>query len=110
MEEIWKDIYFEENGIIYDYKEIYQVSNLGRVKSLERLDSNRHKVKERILKAGNDKGYRFVILYKNGKKRFYVHRLVAQVFLPNPENKPFVDHINTKKKRQQGRKFTLVFL
>ena len=36
MEEIWKDIYFIENGVIWDYRGLYQVSNLGRIKSLKR--------------------------------------------------------------------------
>ena len=45
--EIWKDIYFEENGVIYDYREIYQVSNLGRVKSLNYKGTGQ----ERILKV-----------------------------------------------------------
>ena len=94
MEEIWRDIYFEENGIIYDYRGLYQVSNLGRVKSLERLDSKERKVKGRILKAARNKyGYELVALCKNGMKTFTVHKLVASMFLPNPENKPCVDHI-----------------
>ena len=36
MDEIWKDIYFIDNGIEYDYRGLYQVSNLGRIKSLKR--------------------------------------------------------------------------
>lgn len=95
MEEIWKDIYFIENGTVLDYRGLYQVSNLGRVKSL----NYNHTGQERILKARfQSKGYKVVNLYKNRKtKRFLVHRLVAQAFLPNPENKECVDHINTIK-------------
>lgn len=80
MEEIWK--------YINDYEGLYQVSNYGMVKSLKFCN-------ERILKAGKDKkGYLSVILCKDGvKKTFKVHRLVAEAFIPNPENKPCIDHI-----------------
>ena len=73
-EEIWKDIP-EFNGI-------YQASNLGRVKSLERIDARGHRVKERILKPSIDRvGYYKVGLCKNSKVRFYlVHRLVWIAF------------------------------
>ena len=77
--EIWKDI----DG----YEGLYQVSNLGRVKSL-------HHNKEKILKGSyNSKGYYFVKLCKNGiSKSIFVHRLVAQEFIPNPDNLPIVNH------------------
>ena len=86
MNEIWKDI--------KDYPN-YMVSNLGRVKSL----SNNKARKEKILKQHkNSNGYLFVALSKNGKIKCYrVHRLVAEAFLPNPDNKPCIDHINTNK-------------
>lgn len=82
--EIWKDI--------PGYEGIYQVSTSGRVKSLKFG-------KERILKPiRNNCGYLQVELCKNGEcKRFYVHRLVAQVFLPNPNNLPEVNHIDEDK-------------
>lgn len=85
MIEIWKDI--------DDYNGIYQVSNLGRIKSL----CNNKTRKEKILKLKKSKdGYLYAILNKNNKrKNFSVHRLVAQAFIPNPENKPCIDHINT---------------
>ena len=77
MEEIWKTI--EDNTD-------YQISNLGRVKSLKYG-------KERILKNKQDtKGYEFVNI--NGKCP-KVHRLVASAFVPNTDNKPQIDHINT---------------
>lgn len=80
--EVWKDI----DG----YEGLYQVSNFGRVKSVGRG-------KERVLKAGkNSNNYLTVVLCKSKKpKSFLVHRLVAQAFIPNPENKEQIDHINT---------------
>lgn len=79
MEEIWKDI--------QNYKGLYKVSNLGRVKSLF--------YNNKVLKGNNSVGYLSVALYKN-KERFSVkvHRLVAQAFISNPENKCCVNHIN----------------
>ena len=90
MEEIWKDI--------EDY-EGYQVSNLGRVRSLDRYNSRGYWIKGCILKPIMDKkGYLTVGLSKNNqRKAFKVHRLVALHFIPNIENKPEIDHINTIK-------------
>ena len=78
--EIWKDIPNYEG---------YQVSNLGRVKSMERIDALGRRVKERILKPYmNRNGYYQVDLCKQSiVKRYYVHRLVYEVFNgPIPEN------------------------
>ena len=84
--EIWKDI--------KEYEGLYQVSNMGRVKSLNYNRSG----KEKIMKQSFDKGYLRVGLTKNRKiKTIKVHRLVAIAFIPNVENKPEVDHINTIK-------------
>ena len=90
MEEIWKDIEGYEG---------YQVSNLGRVRSLDRYNSRGYWIKGCILKPIMDKkGYLTVGLSKNGqRKAFKVHRLVALHFIPNIENKPEIDHINTIK-------------
>ena len=85
-EEIWKPI--------KDYEGLYEVSNLGRVKSL----NYRKTGKEKILKNIECRGYLAVCLTKNGKQKlFKVHRLVAETFIPNPESKPCIDHINTIK-------------
>ena len=69
----------------------YQVSNAGRVKSF--------RSGERILKQCNDSdGYPTVVLCGAiGKRTKTIHRLVALAFIPNPENKPEVDHINTNR-------------
>lgn len=89
MEEIWKDV--------VGYEGIYKISSMGNLKSVERIDSLGHKRKEKILKPKTDKyGYIVYGLCKNGKlKSITAHRLVAEAFIPNPENKECVDHINT---------------
>ena len=81
-QEIWKDI--------KGYEGLYQVSNLGRVKSLNYKKTG----KEKILKADTDKdGYLRVCLSKNGKhKNYIVHRLVAIAYIPNTNNYPIVNH------------------
>lgn len=98
-EEVWKDIYFCDNGIIYDYRGLYQVSNKGNVKSLERDSWNGGAFflkKERILKARlRNKKYLFVSLCKDCKpKDFAIHRLVAFMFVENDDcvNKKHINH------------------
>lgn len=79
MKEEWRDI--------KEYKGYYQVSNLGRVKSL-----CRNIIMCQVCKP---KGYKYVQLQVNGKcLTIGVHRLVAMAFIPNPNNKPQVDHID----------------
>ena len=92
MIEEWKDIVIEKNGVIYDYTDLYQVSNYGRVRSL----NFKHTGEVRVLRNKVDKnGYLSVMLYKNKKaSRFKVHRLVATAFIPNPYNLPVVNHID----------------
>jgi hypothetical protein len=79
--EIWKKV-----------NEFYQVSNLGRIIS--------HKFsKEKILKPGKHSGgYQRIDMRYDGKThRFLIHRIVAQAFIPNPLNKPEVNHLNGNK-------------
>ena len=85
MEEIYKDI--------EGFEGLYQVSNKGNVKSLV---NNKGVAREKLLKLVNiGNGYLRVILCKDKtRKRFFVHRLVANAFLPNPTNLPCVNHID----------------
>lgn len=95
MEEVWKEI--------KGYEGLYEISNLGRVRSLDKVtittNGRRFPFKGRILK--NKKradGYLEIGLTKDKKRKSYrVHRLVAETFIPNPDNKKYVDHINTIK-------------
>lgn len=91
----------EEWRDIKDYDGLYQISNLGRVKNLEKkcLSKNgeySRTHKEKILKGSKDKdGYLHICLTKNKKEHSRrIHRLVAQAFLPNPNNLPCVNHKN----------------
>lgn len=107
--EIWKDIYYVDtlSGEIVDYRGYYQASNLGNIRSVDRTiersatKRNRtHSVKRncKILKPGLTRGYHFVVLQKNGiSKNYLVHKIVANLFVQNPNNKPYIDHINTIK-------------
>ena len=85
MKEIWKDI----NG----FEGVYQISNHGRLKSFKK-DKN-----GKILKNTNKKGGYFsvVLEYKNNTKHTRIHRLVAESFIPNPNNYPCVNHIDGNK-------------
>ena len=81
MEE-WRDI--------KGYEGLYQVSSLGRVKSLKDSHDN---YREKILKPGNVRGYLHVNLYKDTKRKTYrIHRLVAEAFISNPNNYEEVNH------------------
>lgn len=87
MEEIWKDI--------EGYEGLYQVSNTGKVRSLNYGRTG--KVKE-LVPTPTRNGYLQVTLCENGEKKpFRVHRLVAQAFLPNPDNLPVINHLDEVK-------------
>ena len=77
----------EEWKVIDGYNNNYSISNKGNVKNNNT---------ERILKQTiNTNGYNILCLCVNGKRKIVkIHRLVALIFIPNPENKPHVDHIN----------------
>ncbi len=90
MQEIWKDV--------QGYEGLYQVSNLGKVKSF-RGSCKFGKPKELLLKPTLiNSGYGVVTLYSNEKrKKFQIHRLVATAFIPNPMNLPCVNHKDENK-------------
>lgn len=100
MQEIWKDV--------KDFEGLYQVSNLGRVKSLKRevvyFEGNNSKNKHHTVfekmknQSKKDNGYLITSLYKGNKGNHkYIHRLVAEAFIPNPSNLPTVNHKNLNK-------------
>lgn len=91
MKEVWKTIP-EWN--------LYEISNLGNIKGKERIiregRKNAYIRKERLLKPITSKlGYKSFMFKQDGKnKKEYIHRLVAKMFIPNPQNKPCVNHID----------------
>lgn len=89
--EIWKDI--------PEYEGLYQISNLGNVKSLYRITNNNHIIHEKILKPQeNYNGYLIVNLYKNNKMESkLIHRLVGKTFIDNPNNYNYINHIDKNK-------------
>lgn len=82
---------------VIGYEGLYEVSNLGNVKRLKKLN-NQHERNSILKPFTTDKGYTRVQLFLNGKKKnHFVHRIVAEAFLENPCNKSQVNHINGKK-------------
>lgn len=95
MEEIWKDI--------PSYEGYYQVSNIGNFRSLPRIvkykstGTRNYPGKPLLTETAKD-NYQRIVLMKDGKKiRYQAHKLVALAFIPNPENKPFINHIDGNK-------------
>ena len=93
--EIWKDV--------KGYEGYYQVSNMGRVKSMRVLKTPKNGVKCRknaflSTKTTHDKQYVLVALCRDGeKKQIQVHRLVAEAFIPNPHNYKEINHKDENK-------------
>ena len=94
MKEIWKPV--------KDFEKYYMISNKGNLKSIiKRQYSFKDKKvietkEEKYLKLTNDRGYEKIILSLNGKRYLkYIHRLVAEAFIPNPNNYKEVNHIDS---------------
>lgn len=92
--EIWKPV--------KGFEGLYEVSNMGNVRSVDRYVMNGNRCC--LLKGKPMKpylistGYLMADLYKNSQRTHYlIHRLVAEAFIPNPNDLPFIDHINTIK-------------
>ena len=100
MEEIWKDI--------AGYEGKYQVSNLGRVRSLDRMVRRKNgyilRCKGQLIEPTNHKsGYIYIGLTKDGKKNtLKLHRIVATAFIPNPDNLPHVNHKDENPKNNRA--------
>lgn len=78
----WRDV--------VGYESVYKVSNDGKL-----ITNYKGEWRDRSINIDNHTGYPCATLYVNGKcKKRYIHRLVAEAFIDNPENKPEVDHIN----------------
>ena len=96
MKEIWKDI--------PEYEGLYQASNLGNIRVLDRVVNSGIKNNKTVIRKGQllkqrvNQGYYEVALSKNCKKRFLkVHRLVALTFIPNLDNLPLINHKDENK-------------
>ena len=106
MKEVWKDI--------PKYEGVYQASDLGRIRSLDRLVNRGNVVqpiKGRILKQCNHNGYLGVSLHKEGRSKSYqVHQLVAMTFLNHKPcgHKIVVDHINNNKQDNNLKNLQLI--
>ena len=93
--EVWKDI--------CGFEGFYQVSDLGRVRSLDRKTWSEkrgtfYSQKGKVIRPYNSRGYRYVPLSKNGETtKVSVHRLVAEAFIPNPKKLEYVNHKDENK-------------
>jgi hypothetical protein len=91
--EIWKDV--------IGYEGIYKVSSLGRIKRISKnhLCNLRYQGEYYLKPLDNGKGYLRMKLSNNGtSKRVMLHRIIAEAFITNPENKKVINHINCNKK------------
>lgn len=94
-EEIWKSV--------VGYEGLYEVSNFGRIRALARAYCDKNgrvsNIKERIMKQPlSNTGYHHTALRKNGiSVTRNLHRIIAEAFIPNPDNKPCINHINGDK-------------
>lgn len=101
MENLFNEVWRPIKG----YEGMYEVSNLGNVRSLDRyVMLGNHGNQYCLLKGKpmkpypNSRGYVKTELWKNGQRKcYFIHRLVAEAFIPNPSNLPCIDHINTIK-------------
>ncbi len=99
MTEQWRTAVYDDEV----YEGLYKVSNLGKILSLNYRNTGKA---ELMTPVKDKKGYFTVQLSKNGKKkRCYVHRLIAQTFLPNPKGKPCINH---KIEGKKGKKINMV--
>ena len=94
MEEIWKPI--------VGYEDLYEISSFGNVRSLDKYvnckNNSKRLIKGKVISQFINHGYKIVDLTKNGqRKHCRVHRLVAQAFIPNYDNKEDVNHIDGNK-------------
>ena len=100
MTEQWRTAVYD--GIVYE--ELYKVSNLGKILSLNYRNTGKPDL---MTPVEIPNGYLQVQLCKNGEyKKCYVHRLIAETFLPNPEGKPCVNH---KIEGKKGKSMNFVF-
>lgn len=91
MAEIWKDV--------QGYEGLYKISNFGNIKGHNKTyfcgKNTKRVLEERFIVGEVRNGYKRVTLWHNKKhRRVFVHRLVAEAFIPNPDNKPEIDHID----------------
>ena len=96
MSEVWK--------AIPGYEGLYEVSDQGRVRSLDRMAVGRwgeYKCYGRVLSQHYQKYYSVELNVKGSRKRINVHRLVAMAFLPNPDNLPQVNHKDENSKNNR---------
>ena len=88
--EIWKDI--------PGYAGLYQISNAGHIRAYSKMRGPVLLRAKNLQSRVNKHGYlQKTLVNENGRKTWDIHRLVALTFIPNPENKPCIDHINTNR-------------